>query len=193
MKKIWGRVGVTIEMPDQQYEELLKAYVSDEKCDAGKAAAMVTKLLSDSSAAKLDGETYFPEAGVFGSNPGNDNPKFEMCFDLDGSREPKPGNAGYSLPVSPGTPVYVIERCYCGSAYANRCRMRNGVTDKRNKAVAIISVPEAPNRSYSVRCQKVYERPFDPRKHLARWGKTIFATLEEAKDRAKEKLNEGNT
>jgi hypothetical protein len=56
MKKMWCRVGVSINITDRNYDKFVKAY----KEDKAQAYEML-KLLLASGYAGLDGETYFPD------------------------------------------------------------------------------------------------------------------------------------
>ena len=53
---------------------------------------------------------------------------------------------------------------------------------KRKNATAIrtIPLPDKKKGSYRARCLKLYIRPFDPVKHLSKFGKTAFTTESEA-------------
>ena len=59
MKNMWFRVGVSIDLTDEEYKSLKKAYNTDYRVAAEK---MVNILMSDK--AKLDGETYSPIANM---------------------------------------------------------------------------------------------------------------------------------
>ena len=56
MKKLWCRVGVSINISDRNYDKFVKAYKED-KTEAYK----MLKLLLASGYVSLDGETYFPD------------------------------------------------------------------------------------------------------------------------------------
>lgn len=56
MKKLWGRVGVSIKMTDYEYNEFIEAYHEDKV----KAYEML-EFSFMSGSAKLDGEAYFPD------------------------------------------------------------------------------------------------------------------------------------
>lgn len=89
------------------------------------------------------------------------------------------------VPVPSGTPVYVIEDCYCYTKkYADQCRIRNGSATSNASAVAI---SPAINVKRGFRCAKVYLRPFDPIKHLAKWGRSVFETSEAAVEAARKR------
>lgn len=77
------------------------------------------------------------------------------------------------LPVALGKPCYVIEQCKCGFRY--KCRAQNSTT-ARVKAKVVKDWKQYGNMRY---CLKIYERPFKA-EYLRVYGKTVFATLEEA-------------
>lgn len=82
------------------------------------------------------------------------------------------------VPVPIGTPVFVIADCYCYTKmYADRCRIRNGNATNNASAIAIFPSHDAKQR---FRCRKIYEQPFDPTRHLAKWGKRVFESYEAA-------------
>lgn len=82
-----------------------------------------------------------------------------------------------SLPVAPGAPVYVIEPCYCTAFYKTQCRLLAGQGTANRKAIIVVPAEGRKNKAC---CLKLYIRPFDPIKHLAGWGSTVFASSEEA-------------
>jgi hypothetical protein len=61
--------------------------------------------------------------------------------------------------------------------YAERCRIRNGNATSNASAIAVFHSNDA-KRGF--RCSKIYIRPFDPTKHLAKWGKRVFKSYEAA-------------
>ena len=87
----------------------------------------------------------------------------------------------YQLPIPIGTPIYILEACYCHETYAaHHCRMLSGKIHGNTTVTAVIRLPDKNKGSYRTRCIKIYARPFDPIKHLGKWGKTAFATEDEA-------------
>lgn len=94
----------------------------------------------------------------------------------------------YILPVAIGTPIYVLKSCYCHETYANQhCKMLSGKIHGNTTVIAVIRLPDKHKGSYRTRCIKIYKRPFDPVKHLSKWGKSAFATEDEAVEMAKSK------
>lgn len=81
------------------------------------------------------------------------------------------------LPVAPGTPVYVVEPCYCTAFYKTQCRLPTGQGTANRKALVVVPAERRRNKSC---CLKLYIRPFDPIKHLSQWGKNVFAHSEKA-------------
>lgn len=82
------------------------------------------------------------------------------------------------VPVPVGSPVFVISDCYCYTKmYADRCRIRNGNATNNASAVAIF---QSHNVKRGFRCKKIHIHPFDPTKHLAKWGKNVFKSYEAA-------------
>lgn len=90
-------------------------------------------------------------------------------------------DTNYQLPIPIGTPICVIEPCYCHEHYKTwNCQMHNGKKRKNATAIRTIPLPDKKKGSYRTRCLKLYIRPFDPVKHLSKFGKTAFATESEA-------------
>lgn len=85
------------------------------------------------------------------------------------------------VPVAPGTPVYVVERCNCGLHYKPNCRQLLGNPTGNAKAIAI--VPSiAKSKTNMAYCWKIFVRPFDPSKHLKKWGTSVFKTEKQAQN-----------
>lgn len=81
------------------------------------------------------------------------------------------------LPAAPGTPVYVVEPCYCTSFYKTRCRLLAGQGTANRKAIVVVPAEGRKNKAC---CLKLYIRPFDPVKHMAGWGASVFECSEKA-------------
>lgn len=82
----------------------------------------------------------------------------------------------YTLPAAPGATIYMATYCKCSAHYAKRCQGQI----KAFPTATHLHREEVERRGQIVYCVKVYERPFEPMKHLHKWGKTVFPTLEEA-------------
>ncbi|MBP3371370.1 MAG: hypothetical protein J6L88_02465 [Clostridia bacterium] len=82
MKKLWGRVGVTLVLTDQQHAALIGTYHKDEMEGTNQADKLMKSFLADKHITCLDGETYFPENRISLGMSEYDNPDFEMSFDL---------------------------------------------------------------------------------------------------------------
>lgn len=91
--------------------------------------------------------------------------------------------ATYTLevPVEPGTPIYVLDPCYCTPFYIKDCRQRNGNHIRMPENRKCIAVFPTENKKGRAHCWKLYCRPFNPVKHLALWGKQAFETEAEAR------------
>lgn len=89
-------------------------------------------------------------------------------------------NAPYR-PVEPGTPVYVVERCNCTVHYREHCLTLQGRPKGNAKAIAVMPCEPKP-KATSAFCWKIFIRPFDPAKHLKKWGTKVFETEEQARN-----------
>ena len=79
----------------------------------------------------------------------------------------------YMLPIGLGKPCYVIEKCKCGLHW--NCRKSKKASARMTATIIECGIKERMHH-----CYKIFERPFKP-KYIEQVGKTVFVTLEEAK------------
>jgi len=76
MIKLWGRFGCDIEVTEEEYKILME---SSKSADSGTFMKLIGELVKENRIA-LNGETYFPESGNFGSFDNFDNPEQEISI-----------------------------------------------------------------------------------------------------------------
>lgn len=116
---------------------------------------------------------YYPLYAIAASDP-LDYGIIGACFNkLADYEDAEENGLLLRLPVALGKPCYVIEKCKCNYRY--KCRAQNNATANL-KAKIVKDWKQYGNMRY---CLKIYERPFKVG-YMQFYGKTVFATLEEA-------------
>ena len=78
MKKMWARIGVEINLTDEEYEKFIK-YANGDASERETSESLFLQFLKNKEKTHLNGESYFPDEIYC---EGYDNPEYEINFDF---------------------------------------------------------------------------------------------------------------